>query len=335
MRLLFAVALLAGCSGSNPLSAAQSQSQSPSADLGAADLVAADLAVAPTALTDAGGPAADLQPRALPTGDAGIALIAARPYGSKIPSGYDPNKPTPLVLVLHGFGFNGLGQASYFGLIDLAEARTFLVAYPDGTTNQTGQQFWNATDSCCDVFNTGVDDVAYLNAVIDDMERKYNVDEKRVFVTGHSNGGFMTHRLACDLAPRIAAAVSLAGGQWNDPTRCRPTDKVAVVEVHGDADTTVLYGGGPIAGLPALIAPSAVTTVADWADKNGCNAALDPTGTTLDVVMGLTTRVERHNGCPTGAAAELWTIQGGGHIPIFTPSWAPTIYDYMMAHPKP
>ena len=92
----------------------------------------------------------------------------------------------------------------------------FLYAFPDGTRDRLGNRFWNASDACCDLFQSGVDDVAYLTAVIDDMSARFHVDAKRIHLVGHSNGGFMSHRYACDRAERVAAFVSLAGDNYKD-----------------------------------------------------------------------------------------------------------------------
>ena len=81
----------------------------------------------------------------------------------------------------------------------------------------------DVTDGCCDLYQSRVDDVTYFDAMLDDISAKNNVDKKRVFVVGHSNGGFMAHRLACDLSPAVEAIVSLAGAQWLDVTMCQPT----------------------------------------------------------------------------------------------------------------
>lgn len=258
-------------------------------------------------------------------------LIVARPYDSHIPASYDPSKATPLVLLLHGYSATPFIEDVVFGLTAESNARGFLYAMPSGLTDSKGAPYWNATDACCDFDHTNVDDVAYLNAVIDDMEARYNVDKKRIFIAGHSNGGFMAHRMACDAAPRIAAIVSLAGAMWLDATKCKPTDKVAVLQVHGDADTEVIYNG-------TSAYPSATQTVADWAVNNGCAPSLTPTGMTLDLVSnlpGAETEVARHDGC-AGGAAELWTIHGGSHVPAFNlPAWPDAIYNWMAAHPKP
>jgi polyhydroxybutyrate depolymerase len=136
-------------------------------------------------------------------------------------------------------------------------------------------------------------DVAYLNAVLDEILSKYNVDKKRIFLIGHSNGGFMAHRMACDAADRIAAIVSFAGAQWLDPADCKPSGPVAVVELHGDADlsydpTTMMYGipydGG---STPEGVFPSAPATVQTCADKNGCSGPIVETDQSYDFVPDL------------------------------------------------
>ena len=187
------------------------------------------------------------------------------------------------MILLHGYGASGAGQESYFQFGVIADAQTFLYATPDGTTDAAGRKFWNADDACCDFFATGVDDVADLNAMIDDISSKYTVDPKRIFVVGHSNGAFMSHRLACELSERIAAIATLAGAVWNDAAKCNPTSAVSVLDVHGDADAVIDYDGGAVTagliapGVPSKTQPSypsEAQTMATWAAKNGCTGAL-------------------------------------------------------------
>lgn len=279
---------------------------------------------------DAGGPDAGAGDAGTPDGGS---LVAARPYALHVPPSYDPAKPAPLVILLHGYGATGAQQESYFNLTPLADARTFLYATPDGTLDPTGHRYWNATDACCAPRASPVDDVAYINAIIDDVERRYTVDTKRVYLVGHSNGGFMAHRLACDSAPRIAAIVSLAGAQWKDNTRCAPGAKVAVLQVHGTADGTISYTGG---STPYGPYPAASETVADWARFNGCGS-LDSSAPNLHIDSSqppAETTVGRYTGC-AGGAVELWSIQGGGHIPLLVPEWPALIYGFLSAHPRP
>lgn len=263
-------------------------------------------------------------------------LVVARPFGLVVPTGY-AGAPAPLVVLLHGYTGTAANQDAYFRLSQLAQQRTFLLALPNGTTNAQGQQFWNATDACCG-FGATVDDVAYLTAVIDDVKARYAVDGKRVFLVGHSNGGFMSHRLACERASRIAGLVSLAGATWQDASRCAPSEPVSVLQVHGTADAVIRYDGGTTSfGAPTY--PGAVDTVSRWRAKNGCSGTtLAGAGAALDLVLDLPgpdTRREAFGACPAGGAVELWTIEGGSHIPVFNGNWAPALYDWLLAHPKP
>ncbi len=315
MRPLVLLALVAGCGNDVVDDIAIQQDLAGAADLSAT----VDLAMAST--SDGG-------------------LIAARPYMFHVPTGYDKSKPTPLVVLLHGYTASGALQESYFNLTAVSDAHTFLYAYPDGLQDQGGNRYWNATDACCDLYHTNVDDVAYINAVIDDMEKKYNVDPKRVYLVGHSNGGFMSHRMACDSSTRIAAIVSLAGVVWEDMAKCKPTDPVAVLQVHGDADAVIAYNGGAILGNAF---PSAHATVQYWAAHDGCMMTPDTSAPALDLDSGLLgneTKVERWLGCKD-AAVELWTIQGGSHVPALhtdpkmMPTWGELIWGFLSAHPKP
>lgn len=273
--------------------------------------------------------------------DAGVAdagrdpLVIARPFNEVVPVSYVPGTPTPLVVLLHGYTATAATQDAYFRLSQLAQARGFLLALPDGTIDNGGQHFWNATDACCG-FGATVDDVAYLTAVINDMKARFSVDAKRVWLAGHSNGGFMSHRMACDRSELIAGIMALAGDVWNDASMCQPTSPVNVLQVHGTLDAVIGYAGGANAGR---VYPSAVNSVTTWATKNGCTGTmLTRIGGDLDLdvgVIGSETERYQFTGCPSGGAVEHWKIVGGSHIPTFGNDWADTFYTWLMAHPKP
>jgi polyhydroxybutyrate depolymerase len=288
---------------------------------------------------DSGSPVPDA---GVATPDAGTAfdggaIVAERPYRLHVPPNLDKTKPLPLVVLFHGYGSDSVQQDAYFGLSNLADQKGFLLALPDGTRNSTGLRFWNATDGCCNFYKQSVDDVLYFRAIVADVQSRYAVDPRRVFVVGHSNGAFMSHRLACEASEQIAAIVSLAGAQWKDPAKCQPSKPVAILEVHGDADATIHYDGGVVddpIGPPGGPYPSARETVAQWAVLEGCSGALAPTGTRKDLVWtlgGSETRVEAYAGC----AVELWTIEGGPHVPAFGSEWGPAIWQFLSAHAKP
>ena len=280
--------------------------------------------------------------------DAAMDAPGVRGYGLNVPAGYRPSLPTPLVVMLHGYGTDGASQESYyFKLAAMSEAKTFLYAYPNGTLGtiswSVGNRFWNATDACCDFFHLNPDDVVSFDAVVDDISSKYNVDAKRIFVVGHSNGGFMAHRLACDRSSRVAAIVSIAGAQWLDPANCRPDQLVSVVEMHGDQDVAggndpypIDYNGG---STFEGTYPSAHQTVSSWAQKNGCFGTLADTGQLLDLVPslpGAETRIDAFTNCPPGIDVQLWTIQGGGHMdPLDTTAFGEAMWQFMIAHAKP
>ncbi len=317
LLVLAGTGLVAGACG-----AVAPSTQAPTASATAAPTPAPAATASISAATTPSAPAGD------PIGD--------RPYDVFVPTTYTASVPMPLVLLLHGIGTSSAQMEAIVQLQPLAEERGFLYVHPDGTQDSAGDPFWNATDGCCNAYDAPVDDSAYLASVIEQVEARYNVDPGRIYLVGVSNGGFMAHRMACDHADTIASIVSFAGATFLDSTRCTPSQPVSVLEVHGTADEIVPYDGGElIAGHPF---PSAATTVADWAVHNGCGPDRAPTGVRLDVdatLPGDDTDVSRFDGCPLGGVVELWTVVGGTHITPFASAFAPSIVDFLFAHPKP
>ncbi|MGZ5970873.1 MAG: alpha/beta hydrolase family esterase [Polyangiales bacterium] len=263
----------------------------------------------------------------------------ARPVETfRVPSSYDPSKPAPLVLVLHGYGASGLLQSLYFGLSALVEEKGFILAAPDGTPDSTSKRYWNALDFCC---GTDVDDVAYLLGLVDEIEKYYAIDRKRVFLVGHSNGAAMSYRLACEAADRFGAMVSLGGTFYLDPKKCTPNAPIAVREMHGSADEVIPFDGGlvtlPTPGGPKATLPSATAIVEAWASYNAC--ATKGMGDPLDVdqdVAGKETLVTRWTGCKPNAEVELWDMQGTKHVPLnLSKDLGRMIWSFLEAHPRP
>jgi polyhydroxybutyrate depolymerase len=249
----------------------------------------------------------------------------------RAPEGYDRKKPIPLVIILHGFGAGGYAQAAFFNMTKLVEEKKFLLVAPDGTPDKSGRRFWNAVPECCDFDRKGIDDVKFITGLVDEIATRWNVDRKRIFLLGHSNGGAMSYRLACDAAPKFAAAVTLAPPFYNDTTKCNPSEPVAIRHMHGTKDETVPYEGG--SGFPPV-----QQTIAAWAKWNGC-AAPDTTAAPLDIdqkVVGAETKVTRWTGCKPNGDTELWTMEGSTHIPFdLSPELPARIWAFFEAHPKP
>ncbi len=233
---------------------------------------------------------------------------------------YVPARPladrAPLLIVLHGGGGKGRGMISLTRgrFNDLAERDGFLVAYPDGI----GRHWNDLRDDPIDyAHRQNVDDVGFIRALIDYIAARHPVDEKRVFATGISNGGFMCYRLACELGDRIRGVAAVTA---NHPVaakeRCRPGRPVSVMILNGTEDPLVPYQGGHVTVLNRKRGAVVSTdeTVAFWAKANACPSA--PLMETLsDRDPGDGTRVDRttFRGCGEGTSVVLYRIAGGGH----------------------
>ncbi len=266
------------------------------------------------------------------SGGGGPVIGGDRPVDVYAPAHLAPGKKAPLVLMLHGYMVDGEVEELYLQLTPFADSRTFFYAHPNGLVDKSGSYYWNATDACCNYDHSKVDDSKYLASVITEIEAAYPVDPKRVYVVGHSNGGFMAYRLACDHADLIAGVGSLAGAMWEDTSKCQPSQGVSILEIHGTADTEVLYDGSTTENYP-----SAPQTVADWAVFDGC--AKTPTtqahALNLDQGRGQETSVTRYANCKNGRDVELWTIDGGSHLPNLTSSFRPDLINWLFAQTLP
>jgi polyhydroxybutyrate depolymerase len=267
-----------------------------------------------------------------------------RPVTVHVPTSNDPARPAPLLVVLHGYGGSGHQIEADLHLGAAAAQRGFLYVTPDGTTDAQGNEFWDATDACCDFEGAGIDDATYLESVITQIQATFAVDPRRIYVAGHSNGAFMSYAMACAHADTIAAMVSLAGATFKDPAACAPTSPVAVLQIHGTTDDTVYFDGGTItlAGGHSMGAyPGARATVATWATYDGCaSSSVVAEHVDVDALIGTPdapaeATVTRWAGCRPGGAVELWTVPGGGHTPTVSSAFPGAVIDFLEAHPKP
>jgi polyhydroxybutyrate depolymerase len=220
-----------------------------------------------------------------------------RTFVVHVPKAYDPSKPTPVVLNFHGYTMNPKLEDWLTGMSAKADAADFIVVYPQGTGSKSS---FNAGICCGDAARDGVDDVAFTRAMLDHLEADLCVDARRVYATGMSNGGFMAHRLACEMSDRIAAVAPVSG--INGDPSCAPGRAVPVLDFHGTDDPTVPYDGDPKRGR--LSAPDSVE---GWVKRDGC----DEQGVETAVSPGV--RCVAHHGCRDGAEVTLCTVAGGGH----------------------
>ncbi|MFT7621290.1 MAG: poly(3-hydroxybutyrate) depolymerase [Myxococcota bacterium] len=288
---------------------------------------------------DASGPLPDIaEPKTYPSVQELPAQIfegLERPAEFVIPAQYDPSQSWPLIVLLHGYNANASGnghagrlQDFYLQLSFRASQDGFVQLIPRGNVDPSNAQFWNATSHCCDFYGSGVDDVGYLTALLDEASTLLNIDQRKVYLVGHSNGAFMTYRMLCETPGRFAGVMTLAGAAI---TTCEPDAAVSVLHIHGDEDDSVLWDGEPGAH------PGAEASAAWWAEQNGCSLEPEDAGV-LDLevsIDGAETTRTRYSGCDEDSLVELWRIVGGGHLPGIDDRFSAEVVQWLLARQRP
>lgn len=238
-----------------------------------------------------------------------------------VPASYDPTKPTPLVINVHGLTSFADQQAQLSHAIAKSDAAGFIVIHPEGTGTPRS---WNAGACCAPASTAGTDDLGFMSALVDEAAARLCVDPDRVYLMGLSNGGHMAYAAGCALADKFAAVASVAGILEVSP--CNPSRPVPLFQVHGNADLIVGYAGGQ-------------SSVAAWKSKNGC------TSSSTTYTNGAASCVT-HTGCTSGADVVFCTIAGGGHqwpggdaLPLLGTKSddliaTDAIWDFFVAHPR-
>jgi polyhydroxybutyrate depolymerase len=208
--------------------------------------------------------------------------------------------------MFHGLGGSAAQIRDWTQLDAEADARGFMVAYPEGlpgSDSDSAAQAWNA-GVCCGEH----DDVAFVAALIDHISESYFVDRNLVYATGLSMGGALSYRLACELSDRIAAIAPVSAGMLVQPfADCRPSRAVPLLHVQGTRDPLIPYAGGPDGlGQPIEWSPVA-DEVAFWRELQGCNVEA------VNVYSQGDASCQRWAGCNSLSEVELCTIEDGGH----------------------
>jgi len=178
--------------------------------------------------------------------------------------------PLPLLVVLHGYGANPFIQSLYFSFGSYVSEKKFHLVYLTGTKDSKGKRFWNASPSCCNLDGSKVDDVQYVSEAIDAIRGKLPVS--KVFIAGHSNGGFMALRLACDLGNKIDGIFSLAGADVQRICAPRMYKEFRTVLAHGMKDDVISTKGGSYQGLPRYQGFGMTREI--WKSRLGCMPSL-------------------------------------------------------------
>ncbi len=191
-----------------------------------------------------------------------------RTFLLRLPPSYDGSIEMPLVIAMHG-GFGSADNLENQSLLtQKGEAENFIVVYPEGVASILNIRTWNAGGCCGFAANTNVDDVGFINALIDTLLADYAIDEQRIYATGMSNGGFMSYRLACELSDRIAAIAPVACSMLLED--CEPLRPVPVIHFHSLQDSSIPYLGGEGDGPSSHHNPPQDSVMNVWASKDGC-----------------------------------------------------------------
>ncbi|MDB3868685.1 dockerin type I domain-containing protein [Candidatus Marinimicrobia bacterium] len=220
---------------------------------------------------------------------------------------YEPDniqENPPLVFLMHGFTGSALGISSYSGMNTLADEHGFVVCYPQGTSDQNGDNFWNVGYNFHD--NITVDDVSFIVSLAEYLQNENGYDANNTFAAGMSNGAEMSYKLACETDGFFNAIAPVAGTMFGVSwSSCDPTT-IPVLEIHGTNDNVTLWGGdyndtywGPYPGIEEVID--------FWVEENDCinNEEI--------VLESMSTIKHRYFDCSDNAEVWLYEVVGGGH----------------------
>ncbi len=266
-------------------------------------------------------PVAGQAPAQLPPGAHVIALRHGgldRTYRVNIPTGTPIGARHAVVLAFHGGGGNAGQFQRTSGLPELGEREVFIAVFPDGI-GRLGLHTWNAGGCCGGAMDRDIDDVGFVRTLLDDLARRAAVDPRRVYATGHSNGGMMTYRVAAELGDRIAAAIPVGGAMHLESFR--PVRPVPLLHIHSVDDPRALYRGGegpPFPGTNRTVVHRPVEEgLAAWRRINGCTGnpshAQALAGGQDGPNAGQTATLLRWEPCASGAPVEHWRLTGSGH----------------------
>ena len=248
-----------------------------------------------------------------------------RNYWLHTPPGLEANIPVPVVFAFHELG----GVASMFkikGLAELADQHGFLIVKPSGYGFGNAQS-WYAVFCCGVAVYKNMDDIAFVQAILEDLQTRFKLDPQRIYATGHSNGAMFTYRLVCEMSETFAAIAPIAG--MPATPYCQPAQPVSIMHVHGLKDISIPFDGK---GSPQdqFYIPSISQYLAEFAKLYQCDS--NPSVETLE--NGITHTV--YTACKDESSVSLYTIAGLSHAQPepYQFNAAEAMWDFFSAHPK-
>jgi polyhydroxybutyrate depolymerase len=238
-----------------------------------------------------------------------------REYIQYVPSVYDGSEAVPLVIVLHGLG-DVMSNMAQVGFHQVSETANFIVVTPQAIVDQvfSGSTAWNSGAGAFGItLNEDVDDIGFLNAIIDSISEQYNIDASRIFATGFSMGGFMTNRLACEMNDRIASIASVAGTVGGGLT-CTPGADIPVCHFHGTSDGTVGYGLADGGLQDNTFGTNVSDWISFWNTNNGCGAITLEGQFPNTANDGYVVDYVEYGGCTNSSRVVHYKVHGADHI---------------------
>lgn len=236
-----------------------------------------------------------------------------RTYRLHLPDRVPTDKPLPLVVVLHGAGANGQITELLTGFSELADEKGFVAVYPDGEKGIW--RFWEgpAKGGKRGPASAGAGDTEFLSALIDELVRQKVADPQRVYVTGISNGAYMSNKLGCSLSDRVAAIAPVSGTlPKRMADQLKPSRPLPVLYIHGTADKIVGVQGADLFSKHEVSLPAA-ELAAWWARRNGCLSPPHDDELPDSAADGTTVVRHTYDAGESGAPVVYYEIREGGH----------------------
>ncbi|HNW69017.1 MAG TPA: T9SS type A sorting domain-containing protein [Bacteroidales bacterium] len=250
----------------------------------------------------------------------------SRSYRVYVSPNYSAANPASLVITLHGLGDN-MTNFSTLGFDDIADTANIIVICPQAVDDPMvsaylGAGYGTAWNSGAGMYvsgfgwyypNSSVNDIGFINALVDTARANYSIDPSRVYLCGFSMGGFMTERMALQSNVSFAAFASMSGTIGAGITTLNPGRAVPIAHFHGTADSTVYYTGNQFG-----IDPDSMINF--WVSNNACNSVPDSTGFTDAVADGITVDKFSYTGSGIDNEVLFYRMNGAGHTVLFEPN---------------